>query len=271
MASCGTPGSHTPGVAYTSSPMPQAANPTSYEGRPKIEVVKAKMRGSLAGNTKMDDDQSNQPAVGQAPRDVADEGHSHYLQEKHGEAPQKRSFDQAFTGTSVSNGDETSKIISQTGHSDGPSNTPVIAATTALLPTSAGLLKSGANFGMDYWNGQGTPLVVGQEASRPHSVPGTYVHATGNMSFHGPSSDGGSTEYWVQDEKELKRQKRKEANRESARRSRMRKQAECDELAEKVQALNTENESLRMEVDRLSELCQKLTSENHLLLERLNK
>lgn len=46
----------------------QAANLASYEARPKIEVVKAKMRGSLAGDTKMDDDQSNQPSVGQAPR-----------------------------------------------------------------------------------------------------------------------------------------------------------------------------------------------------------
>lgn len=270
MASCGTPGSHTPGVTYTPSPMPQSTNPPSYEARPKIEVVKAKTRGGLAGDSKVNDDQSSQPA-GQASRDVASEGPSQYVQEKHGEAPVKRSFDQAFTNTSASNGDETSKMISQTGPSDGPSNMPVIVPTAVSLPTSTGLPKSGANYGMDYWNGQGMPLVIGQEASRPHSVPGAYVHAAGNMSFHGPSSDGGSTDYWVQDEKELKRQRRKEANRESARRSRMRKQAECDELAEKVQALTSENESLKMEVDRLGELCQKLTSENHALLERLKK
>eukprot|EP00250_Pteridium_aquilinum_P013233 c21218_g1_i3 orf=346-1008(+) len=220
----------------------------------------------------MDENESNRPTVGQVPsRDMEGHGQSHNLQEKHGEVLQKRSFDQAFTGTSVSNGDETSKIVTQTGHSDGTSNTQINASTINSLPASTGLLKSGANFGMDYWNGQGTALVVGQEPSRPHSVPGTYVHAAANMSFHGPSSDGGSAEYWVQDEKELKRQKRKEANRESARRSRMRKQAECDELAEKVQALTSENDTLRTEVDRLSELCQKLTSENLSLLERLKK
>lgn len=270
MASCGTPGSNTAGVAYTPSPIPQMTNQAKYEARPKIEVVKAKMRGLITGDTKVNDDQSNQPAVGQSPRDIAPEGHTHYLQEKQGEGPQKSSFDQTFTGAS-SNGDEASKVMSQTGPSEGLSSALVIVPATTSLPASTELLKPGANYGMDYWNGQGAPLVVGQEASRPLPMPSTYVHATGSMSFHGLSSDGGSTDYWVQDEKELKRQRRKEANRESARRSRMRKQAECDELAEKVQSLTSENESLRMEVDRLGELCQKLTSENQSLLERLKK
>ncbi|MCO5573116.1 hypothetical protein L7F22_026881 [Adiantum nelumboides] len=215
----------------------------------------------------MDDNQSNRAVVGQGPsREMEGQGQAQ-IQEKQGEVSQKRSFDQAFTGTSVSNGDEASKLVIQTGHADGSISTPV----AATLPASLGLPKPAANYGVDYWDGQGTALVAAPDPSRPHPVPGAYVHAAGSMSFHGPSSDGGSTDYWMQDDKELKRQRRKEANRESARRSRMRKQAECDELAEKVQALTAENDSLKMEVERLSDLCQKLSAENLSLLEQLKK
>ena len=55
------------------------------------------------------------------------------------------------------------------------------------------------------------------------------------------------------DERELKRQRRKQSNRESARRSRLRKQAECEELGGRVDALSTENVTLRAELDRLKE------------------
>ncbi|MCO5573112.1 hypothetical protein L7F22_026877 [Adiantum nelumboides] len=241
--------------------------PSGYEVRPKIEVVKPKVRGSAVGDAAMDDNQSNRAVVGQGPsREMEGQGQAQ-IQEKQGEVSQKRSFDQAFTGTSVSNGDEASKLVIQTGHAGGSISTPV----AATLPASLGLPKPAANYGVDYWNGQGTPLVAAPDPSRPHPVPGAYVHAAGSMSFHGPSSDGGSTDYWMQDDKELKRQRRKEANRESARRSRMRKQAECDELAEKVQALTAENDSLKMEVERLSDLCQKLSAENLSLLEQLKK
>ena len=48
-----------------------------------------------------------------------------------------------------------------------------------------------------------------------------------------------------QDDREVKRQRRKQSNRESARRSRLRKQAECETLAQKVDALADENARLR--------------------------
>nr|QLC27632.1 bZIP transcription factor 6 [Chlorella sp. HS2] len=41
----------------------------------------------------------------------------------------------------------------------------------------------------------------------------------------------------ITDERELKRLRRKQSNRESARRSRLRKQAECEQLAQKVKEL----------------------------------
>ncbi|KAM0062937.1 putative transcription factor bZIP family [Helianthus debilis subsp. tardiflorus] len=76
---------------------------------------------------------------------------------------------------------------------------------------------------------------------------------------------------WVQDERELKRQKRKQDNRESARRSRMRKQAECEALQATVETLNNENHSLRDELQRLSEACGKLTAENDSIKDELTR
>lgn len=77
-------------------------------------------------------------------------------------------------------------------------------------------------------------------------------------------------EPWTQDERALKREKRKQSNRESARRSRLRRQAETGELAMKVEALGAENTSLRSEISKLKENSDKLIAENSSLLEKLN-
>ncbi|KAL6124093.1 hypothetical protein ACLB2K_076608 [Fragaria x ananassa] len=78
-------------------------------------------------------------------------------------------------------------------------------------------------------------------------------------------------ETWLQNERELKRERRKQSNRESARRSRLRKQAETDELARKVEALNADNESLKSEINRLAESSDRLRVENASLMEKLKK
>jgi plant G-box-binding factor len=64
------------------------------------------------------------------------------------------------------------------------------------------------------------------------------------------------------DEREVKIQRRKQSNRESARRSRLRKQAECEGLGQKVEDLEQENGKLRSELSRLQCLCEKLLSDN---------
>lgn len=96
----------------------------------------------------------------------------------------------------------------------------------------------------------------------------------------------------VQDERELKRQRRKQSNRESARRSRLRKQvivsstwlywvplccqlvdgeqmwvlqAECEELAQRADVLKQENASLRDEVNRIRKEYEELLSKNNSL------
>ncbi|XP_076894683.1 bZIP transcription factor 68-like isoform X2 [Bidens hawaiensis] len=76
---------------------------------------------------------------------------------------------------------------------------------------------------------------------------------------------------WLQDERELKRQRRKQANRESARRSRLRKQAECDELAQRAETLIEENASLKTEVSRIQADYEQLLAEHAALKERLEE
>ncbi|CAJ2631358.1 unnamed protein product [Trifolium pratense] len=75
-------------------------------------------------------------------------------------------------------------------------------------------------------------------------------------------------EAWMQNERELKRERRKQSNRESARRSRLRKQAEAEELARKVESLNAESASLKSEINRLAESSEKLRMENAALKEK---
>ncbi|XP_010518298.1 PREDICTED: G-box-binding factor 3 isoform X2 [Camelina sativa] len=70
-------------------------------------------------------------------------------------------------------------------------------------------------------------------------------------------------------ERELKRERRKQSNRESARRSRLRKQAETEELAKKVEALTAENMALRSELNQLNEKSDKLRGANATLLDKL--
>ncbi|KAJ9171468.1 hypothetical protein P3X46_014835 [Hevea brasiliensis] len=77
------------------------------------------------------------------------------------------------------------------------------------------------------------------------------------------------SEAWLQNERELKRERRKQSNRESARRSRLRKQAETEELAHKVESLTSENLALKSEMKQLTEKSDKLRLENTALLEKL--
>ncbi|XP_020098729.1 common plant regulatory factor 1-like isoform X2 [Ananas comosus] len=81
--------------------------------------------------------------------------------------------------------------------------------------------------------------------------------------------NGVPPELWAKDERELKRERRKQSNRESARRSRLRKQAETEELAIKVESLSAENSSLRSEINQLTENSEKLRLENSALMEKL--
>lgn len=97
------------------------------------------------------------------------------------------------------------------------------------------------------------------------------VHVKATSSSVSPPNAAISSEAWlqIQNERELKRERRKQSNRESARRSRLRKQAETEELAKRVESLNAENAALKSEINQLVENSQKLRHENATLVEKL--
>ncbi|XP_060179762.1 bZIP transcription factor 16-like isoform X1 [Lycium barbarum] len=119
------------------------------------------------------------------------------------------------------------------------------------------------NIGMDYWGAATSPSVPAMHGKVPVSVAGGLVTAG--------SRDSVQSQMWIQDEREIKRQKRKQSNRESARRSRLRKQAECDELAQRADVLKEENASLRAEVNRIRSEYEQLHAQNASLKERLGE
>jgi len=94
----------------------------------------------------------------------------------------------------------------------------------------------------------GSLMDAGRKASKP---------ATGRRAYSTPvinksEMDGFSPA--TMDEEELKKRRRKESNRESARRSRLKRQAECDKLQEEIQALREETLLLRQENKDLRDL-----------------
>ncbi|XP_048536929.1 transcription factor HBP-1a isoform X4 [Triticum urartu] len=125
-----------------------------------------------------------------------------------------------------------------------------------LVPVQSGAVIGGVagpatnlNIGMDYWGATGSSPVPAMRGKAP--------------------SGSARGEQW--DERELKKQKRKLSNRESARRSRLRKQAECEELGQRAEALKSENSSLRIELDRIKKEYEELLSKNTSLKAKLGE
>ncbi|XP_016475751.2 bZIP transcription factor 16 [Nicotiana tabacum] len=158
---------------------------------------------------------------------------------------------------------------SQNGGTGGAPHS-MINQTMAIAPISAAAAggipgpTTNLNIGMDYWGAataSSIPAIHGNVP--PASVAGGLVAAG--------SRDSAQSHMWLQDERELKRQRRKQSNRESARRSRLRKQAECDELAQRAEVLREENSSLRAEVNRIRSEYEQLLAQNASLKERLGE
>ncbi|PIN07734.1 hypothetical protein CDL12_19697 [Handroanthus impetiginosus] len=156
---------------------------------------------------------------------------------------------------------------------NGGSNTSnaVVNQTMAIVPVPAVGAVSGVpgpttnlNIGMDYWAPTATAAIPAMRGKMPAGPVAGGIVTTGSRESIQP-------QLWIQDERELKRQRRKQSNRESARRSRLRKQAECDELAQRAEALKEENASLRAEVARIRSEYDQLLAQNASLKERLGE
>ncbi|KAK9716144.1 hypothetical protein RND81_06G213800 [Saponaria officinalis] len=161
--------------------------------------------------------------------------------------------------------------MSQNGNStytqNGVVNTPhsIVNHAMPVVPMAGPGAVAGPatnlNIGMDYWATPTSSPVPPMRGQVSASVAAGLVSAG--------SRDNLQSQLWLQDERELKRQRRKQSNRESARRSRLRKQAECDELAQRAEVLKEENANLRAELNRIRGDFDHIMTENAVLKERL--
>ena len=134
--------------------------------------------------------------------------------------------------------------------SGGAFGAPAAGAAGAFGAPAAGAAGAPAAAAADYWSAAAVGAPAQHMAAAIKAAVANAGATPGGDSFAGA---GG-----MSDEREVKRQRRKQSNRESARRSRLRKQAECEELGTRVDLLTNENMQLREEVTRLHEACSKL-------------
>ncbi|XP_051151248.1 bZIP transcription factor 16-like [Andrographis paniculata] len=158
--------------------------------------------------------------------------------------------------------------ISENG---GPNMAGVmVSQSMGIMPMPVGTVSgvpgpaTNLNIGMDYWNATPTSAIPAMRGKVSASL------VTGGIGHPG-SRDNMQSQHWVQDERELKKQRRKQSNRESARRSRQRKQAEGEELTQRADALKEENASLRAELDRVKSQIEEVRAENASLKGKLGE
>ncbi|KAF7127088.1 hypothetical protein RHSIM_Rhsim11G0032400 [Rhododendron simsii] len=176
----------------------------------------------------------------------------------------------------------------------GPNTSPtMVNHTMAIMPPCVPGPTTNLNIGMDYWGAgpiAGGMITAGsRESIQSQPWPQDFWRSIEGLMGFGMLVKG--RRYWgglgfevfqrfqgvsmlkmtsgsygggwqAYDERELKRQRRKQSNRESARRSRLRKQTECDELALRTEVLNEENATLRTDLSRIRSEYEQLLTEN---------
>ncbi|KAE9459269.1 hypothetical protein C3L33_08827, partial [Rhododendron williamsianum] len=262
------------GIAEASGNTPSSmeADGKLPEGKEKLPIKRSK--GSL-GSLNMITGKNNEPGktsgasangVSSKSAESASEGSS-----EGSDASSQNLYDifcnAFFTAEACRNG-----VATHGSQNGGPNTLPtMVNQSMAIMPMPAVGAPGGVpgpttnlNIGMDYW-GTATPPTLPALHGKASPAP-----VAGGMVTAG-SRDSLQSQLWLQDERELKKQRRKQSNRESARRSRLRKQAECDELAQRAEALNEENASLRSELSRIRNEYDQLLAQNASLKERLGE
>lgn len=116
---------------------------------------------------------------------------------------------------------------------------------------------------------------VSESAPAPANLVGMFIEfpnekiETGAVSVGSSAGAGSTFRGLVQNEKQLIRERRKQANRESAMKSRLKKQAEVEELKRKYGSLDVENKALKTELVNLKAYSDKLRLENAALMDKL--
>ncbi|PKU80670.1 G-box-binding factor 1-like isoform X1 [Dendrobium catenatum] len=237
---------YAPGAVYAHPSMtPGMGYPNADSGNIKSKGALLKFgEGGKAGSGSGEEENSQRSSGGSATEGSSDTGNESADPQ---ENSKKRSSGDAFQEG------EASHPAIATPRKRAP-KLPVSAPGRTALPGPA----TNLNIGMDIWNPPHTgpaPLKVRPNATIA-SAAGANVLMVENQ--------------WAQDDRELKRERRKQSNRESARRSRLRKQQECDELARKVSELNSQNSALRMELEQLHKVCRDLEAENQHIADELS-
>lgn len=132
------------------------------------------------------------------------------------------------------------------------------AAAAGPAAVVAAGLPAMSNAGMaELWS-----TFPGQAAAMAASVAAAVAAGAGGALPELPrvASDGALDGEGEGDDRETKRMRRKQSNRESARRSRLRKQAECEQLGKTVEVLQAENSRLREEKMQLLAQVEILTA-----------
>ncbi|CDP11682.1 unnamed protein product [Coffea canephora] len=241
------------------------------EGKEKLPIKRSK--GSL-GSLNMITGRNNEPgktAGASANGAYSKSGESASDGSSEGSDANSQNESQMKSGQRQDSAETSQNGSAAHGSQNGGPNTPhSMVNSVPMLPISAPGAPGGLsgpttnlNIGMDYWGSAASPTVPAMRGKVP-TAPVAGGMVTGGR-------DGVQSQLWIQDERELKRQRRKQSNRESARRSRLRKQAECDELAQRADALKEENASLRAEVNRIRSEYDQLLAQNASLKERLGE
>ncbi|CAA7406580.1 unnamed protein product [Spirodela intermedia] len=151
-------------------------------------------------------------------------------------------------------------LLNGDAHADSRGTTqPMSRMPIQQAPTSGSVAPpTNLNIGMGYWGVPTQSQIAPARGTAPNASVGGML----------PSGQNIPSELWLQDDKEVKRHRRKQSNRESARRSRLRKQAEYEELAQCADSFIQENNVLREEAKRLHKEYDQLLSQNYSLKEK---